>query len=205
MAELSDLAGIFQLVQEKLLENKDAINQADDRNHDHGTNMVDIFNVITEAVQSKQGTSPNEQLTFASKMLKQQVKSGTANVYSDGLKNAAEEFSEKQISSKTSIDFVQALLGRQTFVKKKGTEESEDLIGSILSSLSGDPDDKESGFDLSDVLDIGIDVLQAKQSGGGIEALVGTVLSNTKIGQKKHRAASGEIVSRSLLDALTKF
>jgi hypothetical protein len=52
-----DLAGIFQSVTQTLAENQHALNQADDYNGDHGSNMVQTFQTITSALQKKQGSS----------------------------------------------------------------------------------------------------------------------------------------------------
>ena len=54
-----DLTKIFQSVTQTLAQNQQALNDADDRNHDHGTNMVQTFQTITGALQKKTGSSPN--------------------------------------------------------------------------------------------------------------------------------------------------
>ncbi len=226
---ISDLSGIFQTVQKALLTNQDAINQADEVNRDHGSNMVEIFNVITNAVQTKKSSPPSAQLDYASDLLQKSVKSATAQVYAEGLKKASTQFAEKEISPDTAVDFVQTLLGGQAqpeqstsggdllgsllsglsgATAQQETEPEGGLLGGLLSSLTGSKtqENTDSQFGLDDILEIGMGYLQAKQSGSGdLEALAGAVLSKTLMGQKKHRAASGKVVAKSLLDAITNF
>jgi len=65
MADLSkslDLAQLFQTVTGTLSDNRQQLNDADDGNHDHGDNMVDTFEVITQAMKQKKGADPADQL-----------------------------------------------------------------------------------------------------------------------------------------------
>ena len=49
-----NLAKLFSTVAGTLSEQKDTLNKADSYNHDHGDNMVEIFTVISQAMQAKQ-------------------------------------------------------------------------------------------------------------------------------------------------------
>jgi hypothetical protein len=60
MGDPLDLASLFQSVTQNLIGNKDVLNQADTYNNNHGDNMVEIFRVITQAMELKQGASPSE-------------------------------------------------------------------------------------------------------------------------------------------------
>jgi len=53
MAGNIDLATIFQTVTARLSEKKDTLNEADTYNHDHGDHMVQIFDLIQNAVSKK--------------------------------------------------------------------------------------------------------------------------------------------------------
>ena len=55
-----DLASLFQSVTGQLQNKKDELNEADQYNHDHGDNMVDTFEVITQAMKEKKNASPSE-------------------------------------------------------------------------------------------------------------------------------------------------
>ena len=65
-----NLLKAFQAVSQALNQNQSALNQADTYNHDHGDNMVEIFRVITQAMDEKKGASPAGQLTYASELLR---------------------------------------------------------------------------------------------------------------------------------------
>lgn len=223
-----DLARVFQSASNAVKENREMINEADSLHHDHGDNMVEIFNVIVDAVQQKQDVPPAQQLDYAGQELERQVKSSTAKVYVDGLKQASQKFSGKEISPNTAVDFIQTLLGGKVESETQTAGDSsfasqllsglvpsdqaaddqptgmESLFGDLLTGLTGTVDESESGkFDLSDIMQIGLSFMQAKQSGSGnLNAIVSAIMSQTLMGQKQHRAASGTVVTQSLLDAL---
>ncbi|MBN1691622.1 MAG: hypothetical protein JW901_11420 [Dehalococcoidia bacterium] len=65
-----DLAQLFQSVTGTLADNRQQLNDADDNNHDHGDNMVDTFEVITQAMRERKGADPADQLEYAARMLR---------------------------------------------------------------------------------------------------------------------------------------
>ncbi len=67
-----DLAKLFNTVTEALQGEKDSLNAADSVNHDHGDHMVENFKVISAALEQKRGSTPSEQLAFASEKLSQE-------------------------------------------------------------------------------------------------------------------------------------
>lgn len=86
-----NLANLFQSVACTLTGQKENLNNADTYNHDHGDNMVEVFNVISQAMQAKQNADPADQLEYASQLLRQR-KSGSAQVYAQGLSQASKEW-----------------------------------------------------------------------------------------------------------------
>jgi hypothetical protein len=52
-----NLAKVFGSVASALAGNQEALNQADTFNHDHGDNMVEVFEVVTQAMKEKKGAS----------------------------------------------------------------------------------------------------------------------------------------------------
>ena len=48
MASGLDLGKMFSAVTEQLSQNKEDLNKADDYNHNHGDNMVEIFTLIKD-------------------------------------------------------------------------------------------------------------------------------------------------------------
>ncbi len=73
-----DLLTMFKAASRSLKQNKEALNQADDYNHNHGDNMVAIFRVITKAMETKKDVSAADQLEYASQLLRQNPTSGSA-------------------------------------------------------------------------------------------------------------------------------
>jgi hypothetical protein len=133
MSNQLNLASLFQSVAGSLSAQKENLNNADTLNHDHGDNMVQVFNVISQAMQAKQGADPADQLEYASQLLRQQ-KSGSAQVYAQGLAQASKEFKgQKQVTPNNAINLIQALLGGG----QASTAQSNNGVGDLLGSLIG--------------------------------------------------------------------
>ena len=132
-----DLAKLFNAVAVALKEKKAALNQADDFNHNHGDNMVKNFKVISKAVKEKQGLPPAEQLEYASRALSQKSKTGSAQLYAQGLAQAAEQVrGQPRITPDNALGLVQALLGGQP--GEDGPQgASGDLSGLLGALLAG--------------------------------------------------------------------
>ena len=127
-----DLSAIFQTVSAALAENQNAINQADSVNHDHGNDVVDIFNIISGAVQKKKTASTSAQLRYAGKQLEKKANSGTARVYADSLKKASVKYSDKELNPNSAIDFIQTLMGGAVPSTSPAVD-GNDLLGSLVS------------------------------------------------------------------------
>lgn len=106
------LPTLFNSVTRALAENQAALNQADDYNHNHGDNMVKNFKVITKALKEKPEAAPSEQLAYASQVLGQKSQSGSAQLYAQGLAQAARKLEgQPNVNAQNALDLVQALLG----------------------------------------------------------------------------------------------
>jgi hypothetical protein len=157
-----DLTQLFGAVASTLMENKDSLNQSDAYNHDHGDNMVEIFQAITTAVQQKKNATPAEQLAYASKIVQSKSKSGSAKLYAEGLQNAATKFkSKKTITPNNGIALIQALMGTQSKVTPQALQSQAqsvssentgtNLLGSLLGGLTASSQKQaasEAGSDL---------------------------------------------------------
>jgi len=95
-----DLVNIFKTVTQTLAQNQQSLDQADEYNHDHGTNMVQTFQTITSSLQQKQGKSDSTALTYAAKKLTKTTTSGSGQLYAQGLSQAAAKFKGKKVDSK---------------------------------------------------------------------------------------------------------
>lgn len=206
-----DLVNLFGSVVKSLDQNKTALNNADSYNHDHGDNMVQIFEVITQAMKEKSGADPADQLAYASELLRKQSSSGSAKIYSEGLSDAAQQFSgQKNLTSDNVAQLVQLLMGASSAASASTTGSGDDILGSLLGSLAGTVSGESSsttgqssqdGVDLGDLVNAGLSFLETKQSGGSnMDALIGALTSSSKVGQQDYRAQSGALVASTLMN-----
>ena len=93
-----DLAKLFGAVAGNLGNQREALNQADTYNNDHGDHMVEIFEVVTQAVKEKKNASPADQLAYASEILRQK-QSGSAQAYANGFAHAAQQFQGQAVTT----------------------------------------------------------------------------------------------------------
>ena len=157
-----DLGTLFKSVTGTLMESQSDLNSADVYNHDHGDNMVEIFKVITEAMESKPGAAPADQLAYASELLGHRTQSGSAKLYAQGLNQASHKFADRQITPDNALGLVQALIGGG----QVGTAPaSGDLLGSLLAGLADVPG--QAGADQQEMMSGGLGSLLQEMVGGG--------------------------------------
>ncbi|MGV8026289.1 MAG: hypothetical protein AB2L18_07020 [Anaerolineaceae bacterium] len=204
--EQLDLLSIFKQVSKTLKTNQSALNQADNYNHDHGDNMVQIFEVITEAMKAKKNADPADQLEYAAQLLRQKSTSGSAQTYAKGLTQASKQISGKSIDMNTVLPLLQTLLsGGETKATAKSSSGLSDILGSLLGgSTASSQSTGNDGVDLSDLLEAGLSYMQSKQSGSsGTEALSKALLGGSQYNNNPYRTQSGELVANTVLQALT--
>jgi hypothetical protein len=226
-----NLASLFQTVAGTLTAQKDQLNNADSLNHDHGDNMVEAFNLISQAMQTRKDADPADQLKYASQLLRQR-KSGSAKVYAKGLSQASKEYKGKpQVTTDSAINLVQALLGggqASTLQSQSGIGDllsglqggggstsqpasgtAGDLLGKLLGGASGQQNQQQgqqasSGLDMGDLLNAGMAFMNTKSQGGNnMEAIVNALVSGSAMGNSQHRAQSGALVVNSILQAIS--
>lgn len=224
-----DLAKLFQSVTGTLQQNKDSLNEADEYNHDHGDNMVDTFEVITRAMKEKKGADPADQLAYASEILRQK-KSGSSQLYANGLAQASKDFKGQPIDSNNALTFIQTLMGGGQQSQQQQSQSSGGIgdllgnlmgggqqaqpqqpqssggIGDLLGSLMGGGQQaqpqQDSGFDLGDLLQAGMAYMNTKSRGGGnLEAIVNAVVSGSA-SNSGYRQQSGSLVANTLMQVI---
>lgn len=200
-----DLLKIFNQVSKTLKTNQDALNQADEYNHDHGDHMVEIFEVITSAMKTKKNADPADQLDYAAQLLRQKSSSGSATTYANGLTQASKQISGKSIDIDTVLPLLQTLLsGGET-----GTSSSGGLLGDLLGTFLGGASSTTTsggsgGIDLSDLLGAGLSYMQSKQAGSSdMEALSKVLLGGSQYSSNPYRTQSGELIANTVLQALS--
>ena len=225
-----DLASLFQTVTGTLAKNKKKLNAADTENHDHGDNMVDTFEVITQAMKEKADADPADQLAYASQLLRQR-KSGSAQVYASGLDEAAKEFQGQQVTPNNAMTLIQALMGGGQPTQQAQQQQSGGGLGNILGSLLGggqqqdqqqqsgglgnvlgsllgggqqqQTQSQDQGLDLGDLLQAGMSFMNTKQRGGSnLEAIVNAVVSGSAMSNSSHRSQSGSLVANTIMQTI---
>ena len=220
-----DLAQLFQTVTGTLADNRQQLNDADDNNHDHGDNMVDTFEVITQAMREHRGADPADQLEYAAQMLRQR-KSGSSQMYANGLEEASREFQGQQVTPANAMTLIQSLLGGG---QAPQPQQQDGGIGGVLGSLLGggqQPQQQgggiggvlgsllgggqqgqqgqqgQDGLDLGDLLQAGMAFMSTKQRGGGnLEAIVNAVVASSAMGGG-YRQQSSNLVASTMMQAI---
>jgi hypothetical protein len=220
-----DLASLFNVATQALAANQSTLNQADTDNQNHGDNMVQAFNMITQALGSQQGASPSQQLSHASQYLSQHATNGSAHAYSQGLAQAAQQFQGQQaVTPDNAMMLIQSLLGGGQQSAQQGggdllgsllgggqqqpsAPDAGDLLGALLGGAQPSQQNNtqgQDGLDLGDVLNAGMAFMNAKQQGqGNLQAGLAALMAAGPLGQKPHRQQSGQLVANALLQAIS--
>ena len=171
-----NLANMFGAVTKELAANRQELNRADDYNHDHGDNMVEIFDTITKAAKAKKTAEPSEQLAYAAERLGQQSSSGSAQIYQQGLVKASQEFKGKKLDSNNLMSLVSTLMGADKPAKPAAQTGSSDMLGSLLTGMMGGGTGQSGGGpDLANLLGGGQTGKPEAQSGSA--GMLGSLLT----------------------------
>ena len=131
--ESLDLTQLFKTVGGVLAQNQTSLNQADDYNHNHGDNMVEIFDVISKSMARKKKEGASSQLAYASQQLRKKSTSGSAAVYAQGLEEAAAKFQGQPVTRGNALNLISTLMGASQPQSSGGG----DMLGSLLGGLMG--------------------------------------------------------------------
>lgn len=198
-----NLLDLFSSATSALNKSKEQLNQADEYNHDHGSNMVQIFNLITDAIGQKKNDTPSNQLQYAGQVLKQNTTSGSATLYSQALQTAAQQFKGQDIGENNVVSLIQTLLGggQQPKPMAAPTSSGGDLLGSLLGGLLGGgqqqaPAQQTGTGDLLGSLLGGLTGGGQQQGGGDVlGSLLGSLLGG---GQQQQQGGAGGILGSLL-------
>ncbi len=166
-----DLIKVFSQVSKALSANQQSLNDADTHNHDHGDHMVETFNTITKAMKSQKGSDPSQLLNYAAQQLSQNANNGSAQLYSQGLQKAAEQFTGKTVDTQSALSLLQTVLGGGQDTSAQSSQAASgvgDLLGSLLGGAqTGSGQNQQSGGGLLGSLLGGLTGGTQQQSGGG--------------------------------------
>lgn len=182
-----DLVKVFSQVTRTLSKNQETLNQADTYNHDHGDHMVDTFKTISNAMKVKKGSDASEMLNYAAQKLSQNANNGSAQLYSQGLQKAAQQFQGQNIDTKSALSLLQTILGAgQQQQSQQSQSQPSSGMGDLLGSLLG-------GGQSSSAQSSGMEDLLGSLLGGG----------QSTPQQGSQQAAPGGDLLGSLLGGLT--
>ena len=198
-----ELANLFQAVTKTLAQNQQTLNQADEFNQDHGTNMVQTFETITRSLQQKQGKPASTALAYAAQQVARKSTSSSGKLYAQGLAQAATQFKGKQVDQKGAMQLLQTLIGGGQSPQPTQTSGGGDMLSSLLGGMSGGEQQQSAGGDLLSTLLGGMaggeQPQQAQQSSGG--DLLSTLLGGMAGGEQPQQAqqsSGGDLLSTLL-------
>lgn len=216
-----NLAKVFQNVAGVMAQNETALNEADTLNHDHGTNMAQTFRTIAGAVQERKTSSASAQLEHASAAVRSSSKSGSAQLYADGLHEAATRFKGRQVTEQNAMELVQTLMGLDSPAAQAAAPADAsraggaDMLGSLLGGLMGggapaQQQQQPAGGDmlgslLGGLMGGGAPAQQQQQPAGGdmLGSLLGGLMGGGAPAQQQQQPAVGGDMLGSLLGALS--
>jgi hypothetical protein len=172
-----DLSSLFGVAAQALAANQSSLNQADTENQNHGDNMVQAFNMITQSLAGQHGT-PSQQLNHASQYLAQNAQSGSAHVYSQGLAQAAQQLQgQTAVTPNNAGMLIQALLGGEQSSQQGRADMLGNLLGGGQQASSGGAADMLGGL-LGGGQQSGAGDLLGSLLGGGAAPQQGTTQDN---------------------------
>jgi len=181
-----DLAKLFGTVAKTMAQNQSSLNAVDDYNHNHGDNMVEVFDVITRAMKEKSTATPAQQLAYASQLLQQKTTSGSGKLYAENLSDASARLGNvKQVTPDNAMTLIQSLLGASDTVPTQGqTASANGLGGGLLDALLGgttgsssNPSTSAGGDVLGSLLGALTGINTGSQSGQRGQIDIGTLLN----------------------------
>jgi DAK2 domain len=205
-----DLVNIFQSVTQTLAQNQQLLDRDDEYNHNHGSNMVETFQTITNLLQQKKGKSDGVALAHAAEKLAKNTTSGSGKLYAQGLTQAAAKFKGKKVDSKGALDLLQTLISGGQPAPQATQPGAEDMLGSLMGQFMGGTQPQASvssqagGDMLGSLLGQMTGAAQPPDAGpaqaGGdmLSALLGGVTSNQPTSEN---SAAGGFDLRDLINA----
>ncbi len=201
-----DLVKVFSQVARTLSQNQQTLNAADSINHDHGDHMVQTFKTITNAMKAKKSSDPGEMLQYAAQKLSQKADNGSAQLYSQGLQKAAQQFQGQSVDTKSALSLLQTILSAGQPAQSQPAQPSSgmgDLLGTLMGGGQAAP---SQGGGMEDLLGSLMGGGQgSSQTSGGMEDLLGSLLGGGQSTpqQNQPQSSPGGDLLGSLLGGLT--
>jgi hypothetical protein len=207
---------LFEAMGAALLQNQQALNQADTLNGNHGDHMVEIFYIAAQAALERRDADASAGLDYVAQLLQQQTHNGSAQVYAAGMRQIAVQFRRYNITTADLFEYVQGAIKEE---KSQAPEQapgansprvrSGDVLKALMSGLAAwsqvengiQPDEKP--LDVGVLFEFGMAYMQARQRNQDrIEILADAAASISPLSKSPHRYQSGKIAIQALLRAL---
>ncbi len=210
-----DLALIFQTAASVLSQQREAFNQADELNGNHGDHMVAIFRVATQAVSEVPLDDLAESMEYAAAQLRELKDNASASIYAIGLQQLAKELRANGIQLADLVPYVAHAVrekdaaGERANTAKEPQVKSTLVLKAFVNGLAGwkhalaEDASSDKRLDLSYMFDLGIAYMQAKQQGGSrIQVLAETAVNVSPLASPAYRAQSGMQAIQAILQAI---
>jgi hypothetical protein len=218
-----DMLDLFSDVLQALKDQRSRLNQADTVNGNHGDHMIAIFDAAVCTAQAVhdagfQASDISEVMLQASHQLRKLEENDSARVYGMGLALLAERLRERNLTLNDLVSYTASQLrsqGQHTDTNASASSRELDVVKALLDALADweryearpekpvSEEQSQTGTDLGYLFGAGMAYLQAKQKGGErLDILVETAVNASPLGRVPHRAESGRLVIRTLLQSM---
>ncbi len=210
-----DLSKLFSAALSAVITNKQALNQLDGFNGNHGDNMAKNLQLIVQALQSQKAKAPAAALLQAAKALQTRGVGGSSRDYAVGLSQAAREVSGRSdLGSEDVVALLQTIMASvpaQGASPQPSQSQTQNVLDALLGSSAGrgaSGGGSAGQLDAGDLLSAGMAFLQAKQSGADDMSAIVQAAGSALGGQGNPlqlgsaRAASGGLIAQSILRSL---
>ncbi|MEM4250701.1 MAG: DAK2 domain-containing protein [Candidatus Bathyarchaeia archaeon] len=213
-----DLGSLFGAALKSMTQNRQVINRMDGYNGNHGDNMVQNLQLITEALRSRQSQSPSEALRYASQMLRSNGVGGSSRYYAQGLDDAAEALSDRP--EMDGADVANLVLSILNAVPNQSDPSRSQVSDNVLAQIMGltsqqpvSPPKRDMSATASQLLNVAVPAalafMQAKQAGADTKSAAVQSLMSSLVGGQVNplqtgtpRAAAGSLIAQSILQAM---
>jgi hypothetical protein len=176
--------------------------------------MVEIFRLAAQAAEEIKTAPMPEAMEHASRLLEGLSENDSAQVYSRGLHQLADQLGKRQLT----LDDL--LLAAREYLREPGESSGEsaarsaEVAKALLAALAdwsqveaslsqGEAGQPGGGLDMGYMFGVGMAYLQAKQKGGTrLEVLSETVASASPLGKVPYRQQSGVLAVKALVEAM---
>ncbi len=216
----ADLGNLFGTALNTLRSHSQQVNDLDSYNRNHGDNMVNNLDVITQALRSQANQPPAAALESAARRLHEQGRGTTSQYYARGLTKAAGQVRGKTALNKNDVsNLTHTLLGsvpaRGGYYAQSQPAQAPTSVLDTLLGLAGSATQARApvrtggsdGFGLDDLMVAGARYLQAKQAGSDdmsaiAQAAVGAFTGSQPQQNYSPQSAAGGLIAQSVLGAL---